>query len=217
MRKGFYVADLKIDTARKGGMGNVKLFAHPWWVNLLLLVPLVAYFLFRREKPQLTSRELLTSAMFALSFGFVEGAVAIYLGVAVGLLSGHPGAFSDVVRLSADLHGQQSQPLNNLPLALLRIEVFREAASMLMLLSVAILAQHTRRERFAIFLGYLHSGIWGTTWLFGPRSDGLIRSQVPTCCFSSRVPWSSQVWFPLLIRILTGAVILLTRPRNRTD
>jgi len=60
-------------------MGNFRLLAHPWWVNLLLLVPLVAYFLFRREKPQLTSRELLISAMFALSFGFVEGAVAIYL------------------------------------------------------------------------------------------------------------------------------------------
>jgi hypothetical protein len=58
-------------------MGSFKLLAHPWWVNLLLLVPLAAYFLFRREKPELTSRELLTSAMFALSFGFVEGAVAI--------------------------------------------------------------------------------------------------------------------------------------------
>jgi len=115
-------------------MANFRLLAHPWWVNLLLLVPLVAYFLFRREKPQLTSRELLISAMFALSFGFVEGAVAIYLGVAVGLLSGHAGPLSDVARLSADLHGQQSQPLNNLPPSLLRVEGFREAASMLMLL-----------------------------------------------------------------------------------
>jgi hypothetical protein len=133
-------------------MGNFKLLAHPWWVNLLHLVPLVATFLFRREKPQLTSRELLTSVMFALSFGFVEGAVAIYLGVAVGLLSGHAGPLADVARLSADLHGQQSQPLNNLPPSLLWVEVLREAASMLMLLSVAILAQHNRRERFAIFL-----------------------------------------------------------------
>ena len=66
-------------------MGSFKLLAHPWWVNLLLLVPLMAYFLFRREKPQLTSRELLPSAMFAVSFGYVEGAVAIYLGVAVCL------------------------------------------------------------------------------------------------------------------------------------
>jgi hypothetical protein len=198
-------------------MGNFKLFAHPWWVNLLLLVPLVAYFLFRREKPQLTSRELLTCAMFALSFGFVEGAVAIYLGVAVGLLSAHAGPLSDVARVSADLHGQQSQPLNNLPPALLRIEVFREAASMLMLLSVAILAQHKRRERFAIFLwifalwdmGY-YVALWATVrWPNSPTSADVL--------FFIPVPWISQVWFPLLISILTGAVILLTRPRNRTD
>ncbi len=49
-------------------MGNFRLLAHPWWENLLLLVPLVAYFLFRREKPQLTRHHLLTSAIFALSF-----------------------------------------------------------------------------------------------------------------------------------------------------
>ena len=197
-------------------MGNFKLFAHPWWVNLLLLVPLVAYFLFRREKPQLTSRELLTCAMFALSFGFVEGAVAIYLGVAGGLLSGHAGPFSNVSRLSADLHGQQSQPLNNLPPALLRIEVFREAASILMLLSVAILAQHKRRERFATFLwifalwdmGY-YVALWATVrWPDSPTSADVL--------FFIPVPWTSQVWFPILISILTAATILLTRHRGRT-
>ena len=47
-------------------MGNFRLLAYRWWVNLLLLVPLVAYFLCRREKPQLTRHPLLTSAVFAL-------------------------------------------------------------------------------------------------------------------------------------------------------
>jgi hypothetical protein len=200
-----------------GGMGNFKLLAHPWWVNLLLLVPLVAYFLFRREKPQLTSGELLTSAMFALSFGFVEGAAAIYLGVAVGLLTGHAGSLSDVARLSADLHGQLSQPLNNMPPSLLRIEVFREAASMLVLLSVAILAEQKRGERFAVFLwifalwdiGY-YAALWTMIrWPYSPAS--------PDVLFFIPVPWTSQVWFPMLISILTGAIILVTRTRHRTD
>jgi hypothetical protein len=198
-------------------MGSFKLLAHPWWVNLLLLVPLAAYFLFRREKPELTSRELLTSAMFALSFGFVEGAVAIDLGVAVGLLSGHPGPLANIALLSADLHGQQSQPLNNLPPALLRIEVLREAASILMLLSVAILAQHTRRERFAIFLWIFalwDMGYYVALWATVRWPDSLTSADV---LFFIPVPWTSQVWFPLRISILTGAVILLTRPRNRTD
>ena len=198
-------------------MGNFKLFAHPWWVNLLLLVPLVAYCLFRREKPQLTSRELLISAMFALSFGLVEGAVAIYLGVAVGLLSGHAGPLADVARLSAELHGQLSQPLNKLPPSLLRVEVFREAASMLMLLSVAILAQHSRRERFAIFLWIFalwDMGYYVMLWATVQWPDSLTSADV---LFFIPVPWTSQVWFPLLISVLTGAVILLTRPRSRTD
>ena len=197
-------------------MGNFRLLAHPWWVNLLLLVPLVAYFLFRREKPQLTSRQLLISAMFALSFGFVEGAVAIYLGVAVGLLSGDAGPLSDVARLSADLHGQLSQPLNNLPPSLLRVEVFREAASMLMLLSVAILAEQKRGERLAIFLwifalwdiGYYVALRATVRWPYSPTS--------PDVLFFIPVPWTSQVWFPILISILTAAAILLTRHRGRT-
>jgi len=53
--------------------------------------------------------------MFALSFGFVEGAVAIYLGAAVGLLPGYAGTLPDVARLSADLHGQEMRHLNNMP------------------------------------------------------------------------------------------------------
>src|SRR5215831_2456199 len=104
-------------------MGNFLLFAHPWWVNLLILVPLVAYFLFRRRKPQLTNRQLLIPALFALSFGLVEGAVVIYLGAAVGLLPGYADTLSDVARLSTSLY-RQAQPLTNLPPSLLTVEVF---------------------------------------------------------------------------------------------
>ena len=197
-------------------MGNFRLLAHPWWVNLLLLVPLVAYFLFRREKPELTRHQLLTSAIFALSFGFVEGAVAIYLGAAVGLLPGYAGTLSDVARLSADLD-RQAQQLSNLPPSFLTIEVFREAATILMLLSVAILAEQKRGERFAVFLwifalwdiGY-YVALWATVrWPYSPTSSDVL--------FFIPVPWTSQVWFPLLISILTAVVILLTRPRGRTD
>ncbi len=197
-------------------MGNFRLLAHPWWVNLLLLVPLVAYFLFRREKPQLTRHQLLTSAIFALSFGLVEGAVAIYLGAAVGLLPGYPGTLADVARLSADLHGQEIRHLNNLAPSLLTVEVFREAATMLMLLSVAILAGQKRGERLAIFLwifalwdiGYYVALRATVRWPYSPTS--------PDVLFFIPVPWTSQVWFPILISILTAAAILLTRHRGRT-
>jgi hypothetical protein len=114
--------------------------------------------------------------------------------------------------------GNRASPLvSNLPPSLLRVEVFREAASMLMLLSVAILAQHKRRERFAIFLwifalwdlGY-YVALWATVrWPDSPTSADVL--------FFIPVPWTSQVWFPLLTSILTVAVILLTRPRGRTN
>jgi hypothetical protein len=197
-------------------MGNFRLLAHPWWVNLLLLVPLVAYFLFRREKPQLTRHQLLTSAIFALSFGLVEGAVAIYLGAAVGLLPGYPGTLADIARLSADLRGQEIRHLNNLAPSLLTVEVFREAATILMLLSVAILAGQKRGERLAIFLwifalwdiGYYVALRATVRWPYSPTS--------PDVLFFIPVPWTSQVWFPILISILTAAAILLTRHRGRT-
>jgi Kef-type K+ transport system membrane component KefB len=195
-------------------MENFRLLAHPWWVNLLLLVPLLAYFQFRCKRPELTSPQLLTSAIFALSFGLVEGAVAIYLGAAVGLLPGYAGTLSDVARLSADLD-RQSQQLSNLPPSLLRVEVFREAATMLMLLSIAILAEQKRGERFAVFLwifalwdiGY-YAALWTMVrWPYSPTS--------PDVLFFIPVPWTSQVWFPILISILTTAVVLLTRHRGR--
>jgi Kef-type K+ transport system membrane component KefB len=197
-------------------MGNFRLLAHPWWVNLLLLVPLVAYFLFRHEKPQLKRHQLLTSAIFALSFGFVEGAVAIYLGAAVGLLPGYAGTLPDVARLSADLHGQEIRHLNNMAPSLLTVEVFREAATMLMLLSVAILAEQKRGERLAIFLwifalwdiGYYVALRAAVRWPYSPTS--------PDVLFFIPVPWTSQVWFPILISILTAAAILLTRHRGGT-
>ncbi len=197
-------------------MGNFRLLAHPWWVNLLLLVPLVAYFLFRHEKPQLTRHQLLTSAIFALSFGFVEGAVAIYLGAAAGLLPGYAGTLPDVARLSADLHGQEIRHLNNMAPSLLTVEVFREAATMLMLLSVAILAEQKRGERLAIFLwifalwdiGYYVALRATVRWPYSPPS--------PDVLFFIPVPWTWQVWFPVLISILTAAAILLTRHRGRT-
>lgn len=143
-------------------MATFRPFAHPWWVNLLLLVPLLAYLLFRRQQPRLTNHSLLACAVFALSFGFVEGAIAIYLGVALGFLPGHAGTLSDLARLTPDLDGTQALQFSDLSPGLLTVEVIREAATMLMLLSVAVLAEGKWRERFAIFLWTF--ALWDTAY-----------------------------------------------------
>ncbi len=195
-------------------MENFRLLAHPWWVNLLVFVPLFAYYWFRRRKPELTSRTLLSSAIFALSFGFVEGAAAIYLGAAAGLVPGIAGTLSDVARLSGELQ-QQTQQVPYLPPSLHTVEVFRETATMLMLLSVAIVAEHRRGERFAIFLWVFalwdisyYAALWATVrWPDSPTSSDVL--------FFIPVPWTSQVWFPILISAATTAIVLLTRNRPR--
>jgi len=192
-------------------MANFRPFAHPWWVNLLVLVPLLAYLLFRRKQPRLTSHSLLACAVFALSFGFVEGAIAIYLGVALGLLPGHNGRLADLARFTPDLDGAQAQQFSHLSPSLLTVEIIREAATMLMLLSLAVLAVEKWRERFAIFLWTF--ALWDTAyyislwvvvhWPDSPTSVDVL--------FFIPVPWIAQVWFPVVVSILTLVVVLLTR------
>ena len=196
-------------------MANLRAFAQPWWVNLLLLVPLLAYLVFRRKQPRLTSHLLFAGAVFALSFGFVEGAIAIYLEVALGLLPGHAGTVSDLARFTPDLDGVQQ--LSNLSPGLLTVEVIREAATMLMLLAVAILAAEKWRERFATFLWIF--ALWDTAyyislWAVVHWPDSLTNVDV---LFFIPVPWIAQVWFPVVVSILTLAVVLLTRKPKSHD
>ena len=194
-------------------MADFRLLAHPWWVNLLVFVPLVAYVLFRHRRTQLTTRVLFACAIFALSFGFVEAAVAIYLGVAFGLLPGHAGTLSDLARVSSDPHGPQADQFGNLSPALLTIEVIREAATMLMLVSTALLAAPRTRERLASFLWAFaiwdiayYAGLWATVrWPTSLKEIDIL--------FLIPVPWVAQVWYPLLVSALTLLAVSLTKTR----
>src|SRR5260370_16456654 len=73
-------------------MEKFQAFAHPWWVNLLVVVPAAAYFLWRRKGLGLTLRKKLIITAFALAFGFVEAAVFGFFPAAGGLFPGfNPG------------------------------------------------------------------------------------------------------------------------------
>lgn len=174
------------------------MLASPWWVNLLILVPLVAYYFWRKPGLSISKFILAVSALFGIAFGFVEAAVVVYLRGAVGLLNGNIGL---------DIY-QQAQILGELPRNLWVIEFFREAATMIMLASVALLAVKTLRERWAIFLWTFafwdivyYAGLWATVRWPASLLDQDVLFLIP-------VPWFSQVWFPILISALTiGAVI----------
>jgi hypothetical protein len=129
----------------------LRLIAEPWWVGLLILIPPLAYFSWRREGVPLARRQLLMSAIFAAAFGFMEAVVVAYLRAATGLLPGYQGTLADVARRSSEFY-QQAQALTQFPQSLLTLEVLREAATIIILLSVAFLTSTKSRSRAAVFL-----------------------------------------------------------------
>ena len=191
---------------------GIGLVAEPWWVNLLLLVPPLAYFSWKRAASGLVlaPKQLLASGVFASAFGFVEATVVAYLRAATGLLPGYQGTLTDVMRRSSEFY-EQSQAINRFPESLLTLEILREAATIVMLLSVAFLTAAKTRSRAAVFLwtfaiwdGTYYAALWATVrWPLSLRD--------PDVLFLSPRPWISPVWFPLLVSVLAILAVLFAR------
>ena len=195
---------------------SFKLIAEPWWVNLLVLVPPFAYFRWKRGGVALASKQLFTSGVFAAAFGFVEATVVVYLRAATGLLPGYQGTLSDVVRRSGEFY-QQSQAISQFPQSLLTLEVFREAATIVMLGSVAWLTAAKLRSRAVVFLWTFaiwdityYAALWATVrWPQSLRDTDVL--------FLIPRPWVSPVWYPLLVSVLAILAVVLARvnpPKN---
>ena len=188
-------------------MEKLQIWAHPWWVTLLALIPFITYAAFRRERALLNWRQLTTLAIFAASFGFVEGAVVVYLRSATGLLPGYRGTLSELQHSSEGYHQEQS--ISQFPQSLLTIEVYREAATIIMLVSVTLLAASSTSARWAAFLWVFalwdiayYAGLWLTVRWPASLTDLDVLFLIP-------VPWIAQVWFPLAVSSLTVIAIAL--------
>jgi hypothetical protein len=171
-------------------MSGFVLFATPWWVNFLILIPTVPYLLSREHKIRIGKKRLLVAAIIGIAFGFVEAAVVVYLRAATGLLP-----------------GPHAETLAAFPESLYRIECFREAATMIMLGGIALLTAQSTKEKVVAFLWtFAFWDIFYYVWLrltIGWPSS-LIDSDV---LFLIPVPWVAQVWFPILVSGLTALVI----------
>jgi hypothetical protein len=194
-------------------MNKFQAWAQPWWVNLLLAVPFLIYLLWRRKGLWLTATQLALTTLFAAAFGFVEAAVVVYLRAAVGLLPGYKGTLADVARMSATFY-EQAQFVE-LPQSLLTVELFREAATIVMLIALALLSAKRIRERWAIFLWAFavwdiayYAGLWATVRWPASLKDLDVLFLIP-------VPWLSQVWFPLLVSLLSLFAVALVRDRSQ--
>jgi hypothetical protein len=190
-------------------MSQFQLWAQPWWVNLLILIPLAAAFSFQRTGWVLGGRQLVVITLFAVAFGFVEASVVVYLRAAIGLLPGYAGSLADVQR-SREIY-QQTKSISQLPQSLVTIEVYREAATMIMLAAVGLLAASTTRARWAAFLWafafwdlFYYVGLWTTIRWPTSLKDLDVLFLIP-------VPWIAQVWFPVLVSVLTLLVIAVCR------
>ena len=188
-------------------MQHFHLLAQPWWVNLLILVPVLAGIQFFRRGPQLSGRRLLAAALFAIGFGVVEGAVVVYLRGALSLLGGG-GPVPDTAQLNAILASPTPEMLR-----LFKLEVAREAATILMLVTLALLAADRARERWAVFLWCF--AIWDLTyyaalWAVLRWPGSLLTEDV---LFLIPAPWVSQVWFPMLVSGATVVIVLVTTIR----
>lgn len=193
-------------------MEKFQVWAQPWWVNLLILIPIIVFLLWRGKPLLLTWRRLLMLGIFATAFGFVEAAVVVYLRAAVGLLPGYLGTLSELQHTPETY--QQAKSISQFPQSLLTIEMYREAATLVMLVSFALLAAPKARERWAAFLWAFavwdityYAGLWATVRWPASLKDLDVLFLIP-------VPWVAQVWFPLLVSALTLVSIAFSGTRT---
>jgi hypothetical protein len=192
-------------------MNNLILFARPWWVNLLFLVPIFLFWILRKRTLEIAKKQLFLVGIFGVAFGFVEASVVIYLRAALGFLPGFMGSLSNVIQHSKNIY-QQSWAETSLPSSLQTVEFFREITTIVILVSVAVLSAKRAKERIALFLWafafwdlFYYVGLWLTVrWPSSFTSSDVL--------FLIPVPWIAQVWFPFLI---SGFTILAIVSNNR--
>lgn len=191
-------------------MGHFQHLAQPLWVNLLVLVPPALFFSWRSRGIQISGRQFLFATIFALAFGFVEATVVVYLRAAAGLLPGYTETLSEVQRLGGGTH-PEPPTISQFPQSLLTLEMLREGATIVMLVSIALLTVARARERWAVFLWTFalwdisyYAGLWATIRWPTSLKDLDVLFLIP-------VPWVAEVWFPLLVSALTLITVGLSR------
>ena len=143
-------------------------------------------------------RTLTWAAVFALAFGYLEGAVVVYLRRLV-----YPDGFRF--------------PLVELDPSLVRVELAREAATILMLLGAACLASTDRVRRFGVFaycFGLWDLGYYAALKLLLDWPASLLDWDV---LFLIPLPWLSPVLAPVLVScaLIWAGARIVGQPEGR--
>ncbi len=128
-------------------------------------------------------RTLLTVALFAVAFGFVESAVVVYLRDQY-----YPGGFLF--------------PLKPLPASRIAIELVREFATLVMVATVGLLAGRKRWEKFGYFIFIF--GVWDIFFYIWLKvivnwPSSLLDWDI---LFLLPIPWIGPVIAPILVSLL---------------
>jgi len=140
--------------------------------------------------------ELSLLAVFGIAMAHFEGVVVVYLRKALGMLDSE----------------SNKESVEKFPKRYLYIEMTREAATIIMLVSIALLAGETWLEKGIFFLWTF--AFWD---LFYYLSLYILIKWPPTLktidvLFLIPVPWIAPVWFPIgvsSLTIITIAVLYL--------
>lgn len=195
-------------------MNRFQLFASPWWVNLLIIIPILLFVYWRKNKLDISLKMLLFITLFGIAFGYLENACVIYLRAGTGLLPGYLQSLSEIQRQSIGTYNQLLLQ-KSLPMSLLIVEFFREIATMIMLLGIAFIAVRKLKEQIAIFLWTF--AVWDifyyvflyllVRWPEKPTTMDVL--------FLIPQPWFAQVWFPILISLLTLLAVIVNVKRDK--
>jgi hypothetical protein len=138
--------------------------------------------------------------LFATAMGFMESAVVIYL---------REIFYPDGFRF----------PLIPIPHRLAVVEIFREAATVIMLVCIGYFAGHNKTQRFAFFA--LAFAIWDLCYyiflyIFTGWPESLFTWDI---LFLIPVPWVGPVWAPCLLSLLmlTGALFVIKQTEHNKD
>ncbi len=139
-----------------------------------------------------TTKTIVWVSIFAVAMGLFESAVVVYL---------RELYYADGFRF----------PLQPIPVFIGRIEVFREAATIIMLVACGIIAGNTKLQRFAYFV--LAFAIWDLfyyvfLWIFISWPQSLSTWDI---LFLIPAPWVGPVWAPCLLCLLmiTGSLYII--------
>ncbi|MER3474533.1 MAG: hypothetical protein C4335_10995 [Armatimonadota bacterium] len=154
-------------------------------------------------------QEVLLVTLFAIAMGYVEAAVVVYLRTLY-----YPDGFPIPVRLGVIPIRFTRIPEfeRRMPQSILRTEIGREVATIVMLASLALLVGKTPLQMLAVFL--LAFGVWDICYYLFLKV--LIRwpesLKTLDVLFLIPVPWTGPVWLPVSISalmVIVGVAILL--------